>query len=179
MKKPIAEFRIFGLSGLRSAAYRVLCLGSIFVATVLCVAVALLPAPPARGQRASQTVPPYMDRPNSRFPGASSRHNPQSRFPRDDDTTYIDSVRLRQLKAVRAKALFKDTDKLLKLATELNAEVGGDKAGPPGKAQLRKVSKIAKLARKVEENMKLVIVPRRRSPVFFPNPFPGRAPNHH
>ena len=172
MKKPVAEFRIFGLSGLRPAAHP-----ALWIAAIAVVA-ALLQSPPARGQITSQNYPPYMG-PNSRNPGATSRYSPQSRFPMDDNTTYIESIRLAQLKAVRARSLFKDTDKLLELAKELNAEVGGDNAEPLGKAQLRKVSKIAKLAHSVEENMKLVFLPRLRSPSIFSSPFPSRTPNSH
>lgn len=177
MKKPVAEFSIFGLSRLRFDAHPVLCVVSISVATVLCVAVALPQAPLARGQGAWQTTPPYMG-PDSRYPGAFARYSPQSRY-QADNYSYMESVRISQFKAARAKSLVKDTDKLLKLATELNAEVGGAQAKPPGKSQLRKVSKIAKLARKVEENMKLVILPRRRPTAIFPNPFPGRSLNNH
>ncbi len=172
MKKPAAEFRIFGLSGLRSAAHPVLCIASV------CVAAALFQALPARGQSASQAGPPYMG-PNSRSPNAFSRYDAQTRFPADNDTSYMESIRLAQLKVARAESMFKDTDRLLKLATELNAEVTGPKAEPLGGAQLRKVSRIAKFARNIEKNMKLVFFPRRRPPAFFPNPFPRRPPNRH
>ena len=53
----------------------------------------------------------------------------------------------------RQKSMVADTNKLLKLAAELNAEVNGDHAGEFSDDQLRKVDEIEKLARKVRNEM--------------------------
>lgn len=65
--------------------------------------------------------------------------------------------RLRMLNAQRQKTLVADTNKLLQLASELNAELNGPHPGPLTASQLRKVAEIEKLARSVRENMSLSV----------------------
>lgn len=55
--------------------------------------------------------------------------------------------------AAREKALHEDAENLLKLATELSSELSNTDAGPIERDELRKVTKIEKLARRVERNM--------------------------
>ena len=64
-----------------------------------------------------------------------------------------DQKRLRMLNAQRQKEIVSDTDKLLKLAKELNDEVAGSNPDTLTEAQLRKVAEIGKLARNVKEKM--------------------------
>lgn len=69
----------------------------------------------------------------------------------------------------RQRSLVANTNKLLKLAKELNAEVNGGQAGELTKAQLRKVSEIEKLARKVKSEMSFGPVGAQ---TIEPSPFP-------
>ena len=61
--------------------------------------------------------------------------------------------RLRMLNADRQKTMVSDADKLLKLAGQLNVEVSTANQGELTPAQLKKISEIEKLARKVREKM--------------------------
>ncbi|MGA9672063.1 MAG: hypothetical protein WBQ94_22820 [Terracidiphilus sp.] len=89
-----------------------------------------------------------------------------------DDTGNGDPVeparRMRALNVMRQKALVSDTDKLLKLANELNAEIS---ANPESLTtdQMRKLAAIEKLARSVKEKMS---TPVTSTPVYQPPPVP-------
>jgi hypothetical protein len=61
--------------------------------------------------------------------------------------------RLRALNEMRQKSLISDTDKLLKLANELNAEVSNENFESLTPEQLHKLATIEKLARSVKEKM--------------------------
>jgi hypothetical protein len=61
--------------------------------------------------------------------------------------------RLRALNAERQKFMVSDTGKLLKLASELNAEISRANPDSLTPAQLRKVAEIEKLAHSVKEKM--------------------------
>ncbi len=65
--------------------------------------------------------------------------------------------RLQMLNNERRKAMVSDTDKLLKLATELNNEIGHSNSGALTPAQMRKVAEIEKLARGVREKMTMTL----------------------
>jgi hypothetical protein len=60
---------------------------------------------------------------------------------------------LRAYNSERQKSLVSDTNKLLKLARELDEEVNSTKPDSLTAAQLRKVAEIEKLARSVKEKM--------------------------
>jgi hypothetical protein len=79
--------------------------------------------------------------------------------------SFEEERQLRLLNADRQKSLVADTNKLLKLARELNSEVGEATAGAPTPAQLRKVAEIEKLARNVKEKMSTSV---RGIPVYAP-----------
>jgi hypothetical protein len=72
--------------------------------------------------------------------------------------------RMRALNTMRQKALVSDTDKLLKLANELNAEIS---ANPEtlSPEQLRKLATIEKLAHSVKEKM---TTPVAGNPMYEP-----------
>jgi hypothetical protein len=70
--------------------------------------------------------------------------------------------RLRMINAERQKSMVSDTDKLLKLATELNNEIAKSNPGALTPAQLRKVAEIEKLAHSVRDKMILSV----RGPQF-------------
>lgn len=61
--------------------------------------------------------------------------------------------RLRTINAERQKAMVSDTDKLVKLATELNDDIAKSNSGQLSAAQLRKVAEIEKLAHSVRDKM--------------------------
>jgi len=80
--------------------------------------------------------------------------------------------RIRMLNAERQKSLVADTVKLLKLANELNAVMAKDDASGPTQAEIRKVAHIEKLARNVEEKMKMTVIgtPNYPNPIQPPIP---------
>jgi hypothetical protein len=71
--------------------------------------------------------------------------------------------RLRLLNAERQKNMVSDADKLLKLATQLNAEVAAAHESELTAAQLKSISEIEKLARKVKDRMSLSV---RGAPLY-------------
>jgi hypothetical protein len=64
-----------------------------------------------------------------------------------------DEKRLRALNMARQKSMVSDSDKLLRLATELNSEIAAGNGGALNLEQLRKVAEIEKLAHNVKEKM--------------------------
>jgi hypothetical protein len=82
-----------------------------------------------------------------------------------------DPKRMRQLNAERQKEMVSDTQKLLQLARELNAEVSDTNAAAMTDAQLRKVAEIAKLARSIKEKMSFSVggYPSLKAPPTFDN----------
>ena len=61
--------------------------------------------------------------------------------------------RMRMLNNERHKSLVSDSDKLFKLATELNNQIARSNTGSLTPEQLRKVAEIEKLARNVRDKM--------------------------
>jgi len=88
--------------------------------------------------------------PNLTSPPASAIHQ-------SDDTDIRETIeadqKLRALNDARQKSMVADAAKLLKLAGELNAEVGSANPGTLTPAELRKVAEIEKLAHNVKEKM--------------------------
>jgi hypothetical protein len=76
---------------------------------------------------------------------------------------------LRLLNAERQRALVADTNKLLKLAHELDAEISSANPDSLTPDQLHKIAEIEKLARSVKEKMS---TPVRGAPVFQIEPPP-------
>jgi hypothetical protein len=78
---------------------------------------------------------------------------------------------LRSQNAERQKSLVSDTNKLLRLTNELNAEIA--RTGPDALSdnQLRKLAEIEKLAHSVKEKMSTSV---RGTPAFRPAPFPNQ-----
>ncbi|MFZ0743184.1 MAG: hypothetical protein WAM85_02205 [Terracidiphilus sp.] len=64
---------------------------------------------------------------------------------------------VRMLNAERQRTMVSDADKLLKLATELRAEIEVDNPTSLSPDQMRKVAEIEKLARSVRQKMSLAI----------------------
>ena len=75
----------------------------------------------------------------------------QSQF--SDRVPVDEEKRLRALNAERQRSLVSDTNKLLKLAQELDGEVKGTNPDSLNMEELTKVAEIEKLAHKVKEKM--------------------------
>ncbi len=112
--------------------------------------------------------------PYPQFPSTSNgklgRNYPDTNSQFGADPT-ADPKRLRVLNAERQKELVSDTQKLLQLARELNAEVSDANAAAMTDAQLRKVAEIAKLARSIKEKMMFTVggYPGLKGPPTFDN----------
>ena len=85
-----------------------------------------------------------------------------------DGTVNMQTRRIRELNIERQKALVSDTDDLLKLTKQLNAEVARDRSSSLTPEQVRMLAKIEKLAKSVREKMS---DPVQRN--IFENSFPA------
>jgi hypothetical protein len=72
----------------------------------------------------------------------------------DDEDPAAQQRQLRQLNVSLHKSMVSDTDKLLKLVTDLNAELSSTNSDSLTPDQLKKVAAIEKLARNVKDAMK-------------------------
>jgi len=79
------------------------------------------------------------------------------------ETQMRDEKLLRALNADRQKSLVSDTNKLLRLVNELNAEIAGKQPEALSPDQLRKIAEIEKLAHSVKDKM---ITSVRGTPAF-------------
>jgi hypothetical protein len=77
-----------------------------------------------------------------------------------------DEKLLRALNADRQKSLVSDTNKLLRLVNELNAEIARSSPDLLNSAQLRKMAEIEKLAHNVKDKMSTSV--RRMQPIQQP-----------
>jgi hypothetical protein len=135
-----------GIFGLRCSLSRVLC-ATFWLAMMIVPCSAQVSNgghfPSGSGQTSNQrtiypTPPPDMDQPMT---GSAS------------EPVYMER-RMRQLNDVQHKSMVADTDKLLKLVTELNAEINGTNSNSLTPEQLRKVMEIEKLAHSVKDKMR-------------------------
>ena len=78
---------------------------------------------------------------------------------------------LRSQNADRQKSLVSDTNKLLRLTNELNAEIARTSPDALSDDELRKLAEIEKLAHSVKEKMSTSV---RGTPAFRPPPFPNQ-----
>jgi hypothetical protein len=85
----------------------------------------------------------------------------------EDEDPAFEQKRLTALNAERQKSMVADTNKLVKLASELNTEVAGEQPESLNPDQLRKVAEIEKLAHSVKEKMSMSV---KGMPVFVPLP---------
>jgi hypothetical protein len=82
-----------------------------------------------------------------------SQHTELSPTSSDDADPTMTERRIRALNNERQKQLVSDTDKLLKLARELNEEVAKTNADSLTPDELHKIADIEKLARSVRQRM--------------------------
>jgi len=90
---------------------------------------------------------------NGNMNGTFSRHSDMGPLATDDYNPIMTERRLRALNMERQKEMVSDTNKLLRLARELNEEVAGQKSEALTLNQLHKVAEIEKLARNVRDRM--------------------------
>ena len=89
----------------------------------------------------------------------------------DDSDPMMDQRRVRALNNERQKQLVADTDKLLKLAKELNDEVAKANSGTLTPDEMHKIADIEKLARSVRQRMtEAVGEPQTSMPAPIPYP---------
>lgn len=142
---------------------RKVCVGRERRAIRFALGLALVLAMPVAGQS------PYPQFPSTNN-GKSGRNYPDANSQFGADPT-VDPKRMQLLNAERQKELVSDTQKLLRLAQELNAEVSDANAAAMTDAQLRKVAEIAKLARSIKEKMSFSVggYPSFKGPPTFDN----------
>lgn len=129
---------------------------------------ALLLALPCGGQMSQQSQP-----------SSNGSLHPSHNIPSDVDDALgaspagdpvYEERRMRQLNAAQHKSMVSDTDKLLKLVNELNAEINSTNPGTLTPDQLRKVADIEKLAHSVKDKMRMSV---KGTPVYMdPSPLP-------
>jgi hypothetical protein len=125
---------------------------------ILALGVALLLGLPCGGQQGSSD-------------GSSiSRHlqmqvgDPEEGLRGDMRNPLLEEKRLRLLSIAQHKAMVEDTGKLVKLVSELNAEISSTNPSALTAEQLRKVAEIEKLARSVRDKMRISL---KSAPVFL------------
>jgi len=113
----------------------------------------LLLLAPLSGNPGSAQNPAYMDPGQAQGSQGQRVGNRESPFGDPDADPFQDEKRLRALNSARQKSMVSDTEKLLRLATELNVEIAGGNGATLTVAQLRKVAEIEKLARSIKDKM--------------------------
>jgi hypothetical protein len=104
-----------------------------------------------------------------------SQHSDVSSLATVDPVSMIDQRRIRALNNERQKQIVADTDKLLKLARELNDEVTKANTGTLTQDELHKIADIEKLARNVRQRVTESV---GETPTILPGPPPMMYPNH-
>ncbi len=110
--------------------------------------------------------------PVSAFPPASKSREqfPNANGPLDQNSNPQNQKRIQFLNAQRQKDIVSDTEKLLKLARELNDEVATADPEHMNDDQVHKVAEIAKLAKSVKDKMSYSLVgyPSVNTPLTLP-----------
>ncbi len=138
-----------------------------FAALVL-GAIAML-APPGSGQASpsSNTGTPTLQR----FPQMRSLDDPRFDSP---STTIFAERRLQALNAAQHQAIVSDTDKLVKLVTELNQQVNSSNAHVLTPQQQQMVAEIEKLAHSVRDKMRMTLRTVDVKDILQTSPFSSR-----
>lgn len=125
-----------------------------FPLSALGLFILLVFAGPSRSA-AQQPMPPMQPGGRPSFPNqvGGDPLSQDSGMPADPTDPIMQERRMRALNVQRQKSLVADTNKLLKLASELNVEVNGKHSSELTPDQLRKVAEIEKLAHSVREKM--------------------------
>jgi hypothetical protein len=131
-----------------STFFRPFCM---IVSSALCLALLLSPAPGA-AQRSQSGMGSELQSQMQNQIGHDPLDDRQSSPMGLNDPVALEK-RLKALNAERQKAMIADTNKLVKLAAQLNAEINGKHPGELTPDQLHQVAEIEKLARSVKEKM--------------------------
>jgi hypothetical protein len=100
-----------------------------------------------------QQQPPISNQPSIPNLSNKTNRNPFENMP-DADPGMADR-QMRALNVMRQKSMVSDTDKLLKLAQELNSDIETSNSTTLTPVELRKISDIEKLARNVKQKMSI------------------------
>jgi hypothetical protein len=128
------------------------------------LALAILLVLPVAVETAAQLPEP----PNPNQMGRRGRAQPTTV---EDTNSFGDQLRMRMANTERQRSIVADTNKLLRLAAELNAEVSTANSDSLSPAQLHKLGEIEKLARNVKSMMSST---GREPPIFQDVPRPAR-----
>jgi len=140
-------------------------MGFAFLLAFVC---ALACAPPARSQSSGGS-----NSGQGQGMGGMHPHSDLSSLSPDDVDPTMAERRLRALNNERQKQIVSDTDKLLKLARELNEDVAKANTGTLTGDELHKIADIEKLARSVRQRMtESVGEPQTTMPPPAPIAFP-------
>lgn len=140
-------------------------MGFAFLLAFVC---ALACAPPARSQSSGGS-----NSGQGQGMGGMHPHSDLSSLSPDDVDPTMAERRLRALNNERQKQIVSDTDKLLKLARELNEDVAKANTGTLTADELHKIADIEKLARSVRQRMtESVGEPQTTMPPPAPIAFP-------
>ena len=139
----LRRMKLFGLD--HRPLKRLLSLGSL---AALCLLMFL--ALPAGSQQGPPTGRPPFQQPIGQPSGGDRDDIPPGPLVQDER-------QLRALNADRQKSLVSDTNKLLRLAKELNAEIARTNPDSLTLDQLHKMAEIEKLARNVKEKMSMSV----------------------
>ena len=145
----------FAMDESRWGSVRPSCGWASFVGRRVLLAVILAP-PPGGMILAQQTVPGGNRQVSNRPLGTTQPPIDQTLAGGFANPLY-QQRRLRQLNEAQHKAMVSDTDKLLKLVTELNREIDGSRPAALTPDQLRMVADIEKLAHSVKDKMRTAV----------------------
>jgi hypothetical protein len=143
------------------------------LSSALCLALLLCPAPVA-AQRTQSGMGSALQNQMGNDP--LDERQPPPLGPNDPMAL---EKRLKALNAERQKAMVADTNKLVKLAAALNAEINGKHSGELTPDQLRQVAEIEKLAHNIKEKMCTSVRPApmmQQPPLMSPPGLPGVPP---
>lgn len=130
------------------------CLGCppLWLVLVLCLTAGVCFGDHAQAQQ--MQMPTLTPSPMQRPGVGSSRQIPQMKLPGADGPGRVfQERRIKALNTERQKKLVSDTNKLLKLTNQLNAEIGNEQASAFTPEELRMLARIEKLAKSVKNKM--------------------------
>lgn len=142
----------------RKAATTGTLLGAALALAVLLAPAARVPAQSGQWGTASQS-----------YPRPRVGQDPISPLAGDDGDPVMQEKRLNALNAERQKSLVSDTNKLVKLVAELNAEINGPHPASLTDEQVKKLAEIEKLAHSIREKMSSPVngIPQMNAPAVI------------
>jgi hypothetical protein len=154
--------------------FRAFCM---ILSLALCLTLFLYPAPVAAQRSQSGMGSPLQNQMQS--PMGNDPLDERQPPPMGPNDPMALEKRLKALNAERQKAMISDTNKLVKLAAQLNAEINGKHPGELTPDQLHQVAEIEKLAHSIKEKMCTSVRPApmmQQPPLMTPPGMPGMPP---